>query len=82
MQIKSKKINVCCIIHRNCEQAQHSLNLTVYPMNPHKTKWNTLVYYMDQTSGMLVTSLNIQAVRDGFQSLPTISNWQDWLLIM
>ncbi|XP_077347375.1 integrin beta-8 [Lithobates pipiens] len=39
-----------CTDNWNCEQAQHSLNLTVYPKNPHKTKWNTLVYYMDQTS--------------------------------
>ncbi|XP_072268649.1 integrin beta-8 [Pyxicephalus adspersus] len=39
-----------CTDNWNCEQAQHSLNRTIYPMKPFKTKWSTLVYYMDQTS--------------------------------
>ncbi|CAN2389826.1 extracellular matrix protein binding [Pristimantis euphronides] len=39
-----------CTDNWNCEHSHGSLNGSVYPMDPYKTKCNTLVYYMDQTS--------------------------------
>ncbi|XP_044149121.1 integrin beta-8 [Bufo gargarizans] len=39
-----------CTDNWNCEHSHGSLNASVKPMDPYKTKCNTLVYYMDQTS--------------------------------
>ncbi|XP_056375705.1 integrin beta-8 [Hyla sarda] len=39
-----------CTDNWNCEHSHGSLNGSVNPMDPYKTKCNTLVYYIDQTS--------------------------------